>query len=222
MTACGHHGLHLLRHHADIGLVAAVVAEAIEAEAVVEMAEHDDVVLQPDVGLVASATTATSTAARPMRAAAASVAPTAATPVRGERPMGPAAAGMTLPAAGAPRGEVPRREVLRTASVLVGPALMLAAALVRRAALVPPAGAVRMAAAMLQAVPALASAEADAAAEFGADDVPAGAAPAVVVPTVIVAIDREFFDVRRGGWRCRWRVGRSLDWRRGTRRRLAD
>ena len=115
--------------------------------------------------------------------------------------MGPAAAGMTLPAAGAPRGEVPGREVLRTASVLVGPALMLAAALVRRAAL-PLAAVVRMAAAMLQAVPALASTEAHAATEFGADDVPAGTTPAVVVPTVIVAIDREFFDVRR----CRWRL----------------
>ena len=34
-----HDRLHFLRHHADIGLVAAVVAEAIEAKAIVETAE---------------------------------------------------------------------------------------------------------------------------------------------------------------------------------------
>src|ERR1700757_3675287 len=44
-----HHGLHLLRDHADIGLVAAEIAEAIITQAVVEMAEQDDVVLQCDV-----------------------------------------------------------------------------------------------------------------------------------------------------------------------------
>ena len=32
--------LHFLRHHADIGFVAAVVAEAIEADAVVEVPEQ--------------------------------------------------------------------------------------------------------------------------------------------------------------------------------------
>src|ERR1700722_19396120 len=42
--------LHLLGHDADIGLVAAVVAEAIEAQAVVETAEQRDVVLEHDVG----------------------------------------------------------------------------------------------------------------------------------------------------------------------------
>src|SRR5438552_1146021 len=39
----GHHGLDFVSHHADIGFVAAVVAETIEAEAVVEMAEQHDV-----------------------------------------------------------------------------------------------------------------------------------------------------------------------------------
>src|SRR5229473_852573 len=38
------------RHHADIGLVAAVVAEAVEAEAVIEVAEKRDVVLKHHVG----------------------------------------------------------------------------------------------------------------------------------------------------------------------------
>src|ERR1700680_3607819 len=33
-----------LRHHTDIGLVTSIVAEAIEAEAVVEMAQQNDVV----------------------------------------------------------------------------------------------------------------------------------------------------------------------------------
>src|ERR1700730_13283571 len=46
----GHDCLDFLRHHADIGLVAAVVAEAIEAEAVIEVAEKGDVVLKHHVG----------------------------------------------------------------------------------------------------------------------------------------------------------------------------
>src|SRR3982074_2591520 len=37
-------------HHADIGLVAAIVAEAVEAEAVIEVAEKGDVVLKHHVG----------------------------------------------------------------------------------------------------------------------------------------------------------------------------
>ncbi|MGO8976651.1 MAG: hypothetical protein ACLQNV_24390, partial [Steroidobacteraceae bacterium] len=39
-----------LRHHADIRFIAAIVAKAIKAEAVVEPAQHDDVVFEPDVG----------------------------------------------------------------------------------------------------------------------------------------------------------------------------
>src|ERR1700738_141366 len=46
----GHNCLDFLRHHADIGLVAAVVAEAVEAEAVIEVADEGDVVLEHDVG----------------------------------------------------------------------------------------------------------------------------------------------------------------------------
>jgi hypothetical protein len=44
-----HHLLRLLRHHADIGLAAPVIAKAIEAEAVVEMSEQNDIVLQPNI-----------------------------------------------------------------------------------------------------------------------------------------------------------------------------
>src|SRR5205814_2916716 len=46
----GHDCLDLLRDHADIGLVAAVVAEAVEAKAVVEVAEKREVVLKHHVG----------------------------------------------------------------------------------------------------------------------------------------------------------------------------
>src|SRR5713101_8419177 len=46
----GHDCLDFLRHHADIGLVAAVVGEAVEAKAVIEVAEKGDVVLERDVG----------------------------------------------------------------------------------------------------------------------------------------------------------------------------
>src|SRR5262245_7736785 len=72
-----HDGLHVLRHHADIGLVAAVVAEAIEAEAVVEMAEQRDVVLQRNIG-PPSAAAAKTAAASPEAAATAAEAAAAA------------------------------------------------------------------------------------------------------------------------------------------------
>src|SRR5262252_1956646 len=54
-----HDLLHLLRHHSHIGLVTAVVGEAIEAQAVVEASEQGDVVFEPDVG-PPSATSSTS------------------------------------------------------------------------------------------------------------------------------------------------------------------
>src|SRR5215813_739430 len=67
-----HHVLHLLRHHADIGPATAVVAETIEAEAVVKMAEQRDVVLERDIRPPSAATTAAATAtAKPTTAAAA-------------------------------------------------------------------------------------------------------------------------------------------------------
>src|SRR6185312_11853252 len=65
--------LHLLRHHADIGLVAAVVAETIEAEAIVKMTQQRDVVLERDVGSPATAA-ATASAATTTAAAAATTA----------------------------------------------------------------------------------------------------------------------------------------------------
>src|SRR6266849_5132268 len=46
----GHDCLDFLRHDADIDLVAVIVAEAVEAEAVVEVAKEGDVVLECHVG----------------------------------------------------------------------------------------------------------------------------------------------------------------------------
>src|SRR6187401_1096226 len=74
--------LHFLRHHADISLVAAVVAEAIEAEPAVQMPEQDDVVLERDVraaSAAATTTAATSAAAAATAAACAGAATTTAT-----------------------------------------------------------------------------------------------------------------------------------------------
>src|SRR3984957_890154 len=59
-----HHGPHLLRHHPDIGGVAAVVDEAIITEAVVEPPEQYDVMLEAHVGATPpTATSAATTAA---------------------------------------------------------------------------------------------------------------------------------------------------------------
>ena len=44
-----HDLLHFLRHHADIGDITTVVAEAIEAEAVLEMTKQRDIVLEPRI-----------------------------------------------------------------------------------------------------------------------------------------------------------------------------
>jgi len=58
-----HHLLHLLGHDAHIGAMAAVVAEAIVAETVGQMAKQDDVVFDRDVGSPSAATSAGATAA---------------------------------------------------------------------------------------------------------------------------------------------------------------
>jgi hypothetical protein len=55
--------LHLLRDNSDIGYFAAIINEAIEAKAVVKMAEQDDLVLKPKIGSPSAATTTTSKAA---------------------------------------------------------------------------------------------------------------------------------------------------------------
>jgi hypothetical protein len=71
-----HHGLHFLRHHADIGPITAVVAEAIVAEAIGKMTEQDDIVLERDVGPSATTATTTSTTAATTATAAATEAAT--------------------------------------------------------------------------------------------------------------------------------------------------
>jgi hypothetical protein len=55
--------LHLLRDNSDIGFFASIINEAIEAKAVVEMAEQDDLVLKPRIGSPSAATATTSKAA---------------------------------------------------------------------------------------------------------------------------------------------------------------
>src|ERR1700683_1777316 len=50
LDGLGHHVVHLLSDHADIGFVAAIVTEAIDAEAVWKPADENDVVLEADIG----------------------------------------------------------------------------------------------------------------------------------------------------------------------------
>ena len=72
--------LHLLRHDAHIGgSIAALVAEAIEFQTVVELDQRDDVVLEADVGTTPAAAapaaaTTTATAAADMSSAASATA----------------------------------------------------------------------------------------------------------------------------------------------------
>src|SRR5262245_6165645 len=84
-----HDGLHLLRHEADIGLVAAVVTEAIEAEAVVEPAEQRDVVLERYVGAPAATATPAPAAAATTPEAAAAAAAAADAPATARAAAGP-------------------------------------------------------------------------------------------------------------------------------------
>jgi hypothetical protein len=67
--------LHLLRHHADVGAVAAVVAEAIIAEPIGKIPEQNDIVLERDVGSSTTATPATAAAATTAAAAAEATTP---------------------------------------------------------------------------------------------------------------------------------------------------
>ena len=70
-----HNLLHFLGHHADIRFVAPVVTEAIETKAVVETAEQNDVVFEPDIR--ASSTAAATSAARVHSAAPTTTSPQA-------------------------------------------------------------------------------------------------------------------------------------------------
>src|SRR5688572_3404091 len=55
----GHDRLHLLCHHTDVRRVAAVIGEAVEAQAVVQRAEQCNILLQADVGASAAGPSAT-------------------------------------------------------------------------------------------------------------------------------------------------------------------
>src|SRR4029079_1627668 len=80
VTATRPHVLTFWRHHANIGLLAAVIAEAVEAEPIVEMPEQDDMVLERDVGTSSATAAATAAAAAAATAAACARATTAAPP----------------------------------------------------------------------------------------------------------------------------------------------
>ena len=90
----GSHGSDLLRHHSDIGLLAAIVREAVVAETVIEPAQQHDIVLEHDI----RAAPATATAAAAAEASATSKAPAAV-----ECGSPPPAAGEPAPAAIAAR-----------------------------------------------------------------------------------------------------------------------
>ena len=67
-----------MRHYADVGLVAAVIAEAIEADTVAEMTEKNNIVLEGNVRSPSTAATTATTAAEATTTAAAEAAATAA------------------------------------------------------------------------------------------------------------------------------------------------
>jgi hypothetical protein len=50
LTACGMTVCSSWANNTDISFVAAVISETIEADAAAELAEEDDVMLEPDIG----------------------------------------------------------------------------------------------------------------------------------------------------------------------------
>lgn len=73
-----HHSLYFLRHHTHIGTIAAVVAKAIVAKAVRQMAEQNNIVLERDIRPTAAATATSTTAAAESASAATAEAPATA------------------------------------------------------------------------------------------------------------------------------------------------
>src|SRR5262249_59763856 len=67
----GHHRLDFLRHHADVSLLAAIIAESIKTEAVVEPAKQRDDVPEQHVGMTSATLSAAASAAAAATPAAA-------------------------------------------------------------------------------------------------------------------------------------------------------
>ena len=90
---CRHDRLHLLRHDSDIGRVAAIIGEAVIAQAIIKTPEQDNIVLEPYIGAPSTAAaTATSTTAEPATPTATAAAEaTAATTAAGTEPTAAAA-----------------------------------------------------------------------------------------------------------------------------------
>ena len=182
----GHYGLDFLRHHANIRFVAAIVAETIETEAVIEAAEHDDVVLEPDIGVTAAAVSATTVMAAATVSSAATVMPAAAVvPTTTEM--------LTAAAEVMAAATVVTTANVRSGGVMALAPMMFAAVMFAAVILAPVMAAMGVTAVMMPAVPAFVTAKAKAVAEFVADDVPARAIPAVVVPAVGLALEAVFF-----------------------------
>ena len=68
----------LLRHHADPGLLASVIGKAIVAQAILQMAEQHDVMLERNIGAAPAAATAKSAAATTAESATTAAAESAA------------------------------------------------------------------------------------------------------------------------------------------------
>ena len=68
----------LLGNNANIGRIAAVIAEAVQAEPIVEITDQNDVMLKPDIRTTSAAATATAAATTAASAAAARRSATAA------------------------------------------------------------------------------------------------------------------------------------------------
>ena len=190
----GHYGLDFLRHHANIRFVAAIVAETIETEAVIEAAEHDDVVLEPDIGVTAAAVSATTV----MAATTAATVSSAATVVPTTAEMVTAAAEVTAAVTVVTTAQMRTGGVMALAPMMFAAvmfaavmlaAVMLAAVMFAAVILAPVMAAMGVTAVMMPAVPAFVAAKAKAVAEFVADDVPARAIPAIVVPAVGLALE---------------------------------
>jgi len=87
-----HHGLDFLRHHADIGTVAAVIAEAIVAEPIRQMTEQNDIVFDRDIRPPAAAAATTATPAATAAAEATATTTAAAAQATAAAPAGKACA----------------------------------------------------------------------------------------------------------------------------------
>src|SRR6185436_775655 len=129
--------LHLVRHDTDIGLLAVVVAETIEIQAIGKPPEQHDVVLQGDVGPASASTATTPSAAATRTPATGADARTPATWADARTPATGADATTPATAAGHPRSSPASAHALEAAIGLgagLGPRLHIGECRVARCA----------------------------------------------------------------------------------------